>query len=579
MACPLVGFFMRKVILYILLLCFVMGCSTKYERHAGHFVKKAELAARSDLRAARALLDSVRYPEVLQGSMVARYCLLGGMLSDSLHTPLPFIDDLDRAWYYLDEHGTAGEQIRISRYYGQALMREGLADPALNVFLKMRDISLARKDYTSAAWACSYLGDISHQVADYALSKAYYLKAAAYFQYGKDERLWGLTLKNVGREYAALDSFDLALDYMLRADSVIRMVGDSADWSTIYNGIGNVYAMQNKFDLAKPYFVQSIAYEPDNSAPTYFALGSVYLALDSLEQAAICFREAQAPTSNPDTHTELLYHYSLLEEKKGNIASALSYMRQYVDSSEADVLAMKHANLIQVQTLFDRKQMAQENVLLQKGKILLQRLLIGSLLGVLLVVIGYQHRMNQKNRRIMRQAEELHESRNNLHRQELALKQLAGQLEAHQQYSREQLRQKQREYDQKADEVNRLRELYARQRTVILTDSALYKKIKKLAVSAKADREELLTDKEWNALYRLVDAVCPPLAGVLDAAGITPAEKNYCYLAFFRLDAKQEAILLHVSADTPHKNHTRIRQKLHITGSGASLYDYFMQLS
>ena len=240
---------------------------------------------------------------------------------------------------------------------------------------------------------------------------------------------------------------------------------------------------------------------------------------------------------------------------------------------------MKHANLIQVQTLFDRKQMAQENVLLQKGKILLQRLLIGSLLGVLLVVIGYQHRMNQKNRRIMRQAEELHESRNNLHRQELALKQLAGQLEAHQQYSREQLRQKQREYDQKADEVNRLRELYARQRTVILTDSALYKKIKKLAVSAKADREELLTDKEWNALCRLVDAVCPPLAGVLDAAGITPAEKKYCYLAFFRLEAKQEAVLLHVSADTPHKNHTRIRQKLHITGSGASLYDYFMQLS
>ena len=186
--------------------------------------------------------------------------------------------------------------------------------------------------------------------------------------------------------------------------------------------------------------------------------------------------------------------------------------------------------------------------------------------------------MNQKNLRIMRQATELYESRNNLHRQELALKQLAGQLEAHQQYSREQLMQKQREYEQKADEVIRLRELYTRQRTVVLTDSALYKKIKKLATSAKVGREELLADKEWNALYRLVDSVCPPLSGVLDAAGITPTEKKYCYLAFFRLDAKQEAILLHVSADTPHKNHTRIRQKLHIAGSGGTLYDYFMQL-
>ena len=82
-----------------------MGCSTKYERIAGHFVEKAEQTAKSDLRVAYALLDSVRYPEVLQEDMVARYCLLGGMLSDSLHTPLPFIDDLDRAWYYLNEHG------------------------------------------------------------------------------------------------------------------------------------------------------------------------------------------------------------------------------------------------------------------------------------------------------------------------------------------------------------------------------------------------------------------------------------------------------------------------------------------
>ena len=119
----------------------------------------------------------------------------------------------------------------------------------------------------------------------------------------------------------------------------------------------------------------------------------------------------------------------------------------------------------------------------------------------------------------MRQAEALYESQNNLHRQELALKRLAGQLEAHQQYSREQLMQKQREYDKKADEVSRLREWYTRQRTAILTDSALYKKIKKLAASTKAGQEELLTGKEWNAVYRLVDAVCPPLSGVLDAAG------------------------------------------------------------
>ena len=151
-------------------------------------------------------------------------------------------------------------------------------------------------------------------------------------------------------------------------------------------------------------------------------------------------------------------------------------------------MAMKHMNLIQAQKLLERKKMAKEKGEIQKGKIIKRRKLIGAVLGILLIIVFYQHRMNQKNLRIMRQATELYESRNNLHRQELALKQLAGQLEAHQQYSREQLMQKQREYEQKADEVIRLRELYTRQRTVVLTDSALYKKIKKLATSAKVGR-------------------------------------------------------------------------------------------
>lgn len=56
---------------------------------------------------------------------------------------------------------------------------------------------------------------------------------------------------------------------------------------------------------------------------------------------------------------------SELEEKKGNINQALAYMRQYADSTEADILARKEINLQEVETLFDRKQMMYENKRLQ----------------------------------------------------------------------------------------------------------------------------------------------------------------------------------------------------------------------
>ena len=569
----------RTLGLYILLLCTCVSCINKKQRAATRVLDVAEPLAATHPEAAYALLDSIDNLVIMDGKNLLRYCFLSGWLSDSIHTPLPHIDDLERAKYHLDRHGTLPEQIQMTIYYGRALAAEGLSEPASKVYLEALDKSLTLNNYSRAASICLALGDISWSMADYALSKEYYQQAASYFLQSGDKRAWGMTLKNIGREYAALDSFDLALTSMLRADSIIQLVGDSADLSIIYNGIGNIHAMQGEYDLAKPYFLQSIALDSTNAVPTYFALGSVYLEIDSLPQAAVCFHKAQGPTHNPDTHTELLYHYSLLEEKKGNIEEALSYMRQYVDSSEADIMKMKHTNLVGAKTQFDRRLLLKEKFHDHQTIKLFRRLFFGALLMASIIIGLYQHRINRKNKHIFQQAEELQVQKNNLRQQQMELKQLAQQLSEHQQWSTEQLQQKQQAYNEKEEEIARLRMQYDQQRKRLLTGSAIYKKIKKLATATKASDKELLTPKEWSAIYTLInDAVCPQLPNLLERANITQAEEQYCYLAFFGLDAKQEALLLHVSADTPHKYHTRIRRKLNLIDSGKSFYDHFMQL-
>ena len=249
---------------------------------------------------------------------------------------------------------------------------------------------------------------------------------------------------------AAMDSMQIAFVYMHQADSVLCALGDSSDLSTLYNNWGNIYAMQGELDIAKAYLQKSIAYCPEEAVPTYFALGGIYLEIDSIEQAEQYFEKAKGPTENPYTHTELFYHLSELEEKKGNINQALAYMRQYADSTEADILARKEINLQEVETLFDRKQMMYENAKLHQKSKSIRSYLIGSLFLLLLLSVFYVYRLGRKNRRIIQLTDELQEQKSHLLEQQMALDSLSCQLKAAQQDNQEELRQKQSEYDQES---------------------------------------------------------------------------------------------------------------------------------
>ncbi|WP_338578747.1 hypothetical protein NEE14_014555 [Parabacteroides sp. AD58] len=562
--------------LLIIALGWIMqGCTNETDRNAIRQMEQAAPLMQSDPEAAHVLLaDSVAHPELLSPEVNARWCLMLCQLADSIGTPLPLMDDLDRARYYWERKGNSHKQALANYYLGRKLKEEKLIKPALKILLDAVKFCSEGNDIELLGFIYTYIAELYYEQYDFQLAKDKFLEAASYFEKAGNKRSKAFAKVNAAHMYAAMDSMQIAFAYMHQADSVLCALGDSSDLSTLYNNWGNIYAMQGELDIAKAYLQKSIAYCPEESAHTYSALGRLSLETDSIEQAEQYFEKAKGPTENPYTHTELYYHLSELEEKKGNINQALAYMRQYVDSTNADILARKETNLQEVETLFDRKQMMHENAKLHQKSKSIRSYLIGSLFLLLLLSVFYVYRLGRKNRRIIQLTDELQEQKSHLLEQQMALDSLSCQLKAVQQDNQEELRQKQSEYNQKAQEVELLKQQYIQQRQYLLQESTIYKKIQKSVSTPNPDHKELLTDKDWKAIYKCIDTMYPSLSERLVLAGITPTEKKYCYLSFFQLDSKQEAFLLNVNIDTPYKNRTRIRQKLKITGSEEKLYEH-----
>ena len=553
----------------------MQGCTNEADRNAIWQMEQAAPLMQSDPEAAHVLLaDSVAHPELLSPEVNARWCLMLCQLADSIGTPLPLMDDLDRARYYWERKGSPHDQALADYYLGRALIEEGLWKQSLTMLLKAGKLSLQSNDINLSGYITSNTGMVYYNQADFLLAKDKFLEAASYFEKAGNKRSYVFALVNTAHMYTAMDSTQAAFSYMHKANSLSWALSDSSDLSAFYNNYGNIYASFGDWTTAKKYFSQSIAYSPEEAAHTYSALGGIYLETDSLEQAERCFEKAKGVTDNPYTHVELFHHLAELEEKKGNLSQALSLIKQYVDSTETEIQRTKETNLAKAETLFNRKEMLHENFKLRKERENIFSYLVGTVFVLLLLSVFYVYRLGRKNRRIIQLTDELQEQKSHLLEQQMALDSLSHQLKAAQQDNQEELRQKQSEYDQKAQEVELLKQQYLQQRQYLLRESTIYKKIQKLVSTPNPDHKELLTDKDWKAIYKCIDTMYPSLSERLVLAGITPTEKKYCYLSFFQLDSKQEAFLLNVNIDTPYKNRTRIRQKLKITGSEEKLYEH-----
>ena len=551
------------------------GCTNEADRNAIRQMEQAAPLMQSDPEAAHVLLtDSVAHPELLSPEVNASWCLMLCQLADSIGTPLPYVPQMERAYRYMKRHGTIDEQLQTALYLGRTYMDDLGQEAALRTYTEALQQSILENKPNQSGYISSYMGDVYEFQGLFSQAVEKYLTASRYFQQAENHRSQAFAFRDVSRNYTFMDSLDIALKYMLRADSMITIWGDSLAKSEILNGLGNIYKEKGAYCLAEKYLEQAINFDTTEVTADYLALADLYLTQNKLDQARSSLNKIKSSSYNKDVFIDKFYLWFVLEKEEGHLQLALEALEQYVDTSYSFLDAR---NKVQIQGLEDKyayTRVLSENMHLQEVRSDQFKLLVIALLIILCMALAYRLLIVRKNLKIAQQADELQEQKSHLLEQQMALDSLSCQLKAVQQDNQEELRQKQSEYDQKAQEVEMLKQQYIQQRQYLLQESTIYKKIQKSVSTPNPDHKELLTDKDWKALYKCIDTMYPSLSERLVLAGITPTEKKYCYLSFFQLDSKQEAFLLNVNIDTPYKNRTRIRQKLKITGSEEKLYEH-----
>ena len=137
----------------------MQGCTNEADRNAIRQMEQAAPLMQSDPEAAHVLLaDSVAHPELLSPEVNARWCLMLCQLADSIGTPLPLMDDLDRARYYWERKGSPHDQTLADYYLGRALMEEGLWKQSLTMLLKAGKLSLQSNDINLSGYITSNTG-------------------------------------------------------------------------------------------------------------------------------------------------------------------------------------------------------------------------------------------------------------------------------------------------------------------------------------------------------------------------------------------------------------------------------------
>ncbi|WP_103982919.1 tetratricopeptide repeat protein [Parabacteroides chinchillae] len=558
-------------ILLLTLLLFSAGC--KDETAAKKIIIQAESLYKSDPDSAYALLNTIELPDLLSEKLLARWCMIYGQVADTLGEEMPYTTQLTRALSYYKKHGTRKQQAEIGLYLGRSYVEDKEYEDAMKAYIPALEMALRAKDYNQAGYICSYMGDLYDLKGTYSLGKDKYEEASYYFAKAGNKRSQAFALRDVGCMYAFSDSCMLALNYLLKADTIVRNLNDTAAISAISNGLGNVYGMLGDLELAEKYLMQAIRLDSVDNAPNYLSLASLYREEGNYEKAREYLKKAEIPTLNKYTPIGIYYQYYLVEKADNCPEKALAYLEKHYEVTDSAESIQEKMNIYKVEKEYNHLKISMENMNLRSEK---QRLFILVILFVLFSLCSlfiYYIRINQKNRKLNKQQLDLQQKDIILLRlkEDLQFKQ----KELHKIITNRQTKENSNlelKYKQKQNEIETLTQRIELQQEELLFSSSIGKKILKLSKGVCPGKDKSpLTEKDWQAIFSIVDEIYPSVKDHLSNVNITDSERNYSYLSIFRLDTNGEAILLHINPESVSKRRQRVRRALGIIGQNLDL--------
>lgn len=562
---------MRKSIAIIITSILVLSGCNKQQSVSDRLLNEVGKAIAINPDSASNLLKSISSPEKLDDKTFARWCMLSGKITDEIFTTILPTYQLERAYDWYSSHGSPDEQVQILIYLGRSYFADGDYDKAMSIYTNALDIAEKNKFNNLIGYIYDYIGDLYREKFMRTEAIKRYEAAAECFKKENNTDSYACALRDVGREYAEMDSLSHALHILIVADSVANKTKNIEVTASINNALGNIYAMQNKYDKAEKYLLKALLTGREKM-PDYVALIDLYTTSGSINKAKELL--SKIPQDNPQYTCSIKYLYYQIYNAEENYKEALVNLEEYVNMVDSIVYADSQSKILDIESKYNHLKISKE---VDRLKIKQQSYIIISIICIitlLLITIGYLLYRKKAKEKIQRQRDELYLIKTNLLNVSLELEKKKRLLDT--------FKEKNEYYNKMQEEIILLTANYKELQNKSLENSPLFKELTHLTTQNKPrNNKSLITDEQWKLitdeithiypnLHRYIYSLCPDLQ---------IQDFMYCCLYMYGFDTNAEAQLINITVDSVIKKRLRLRQKLGITlpNNNTTLREYLIE--
>lgn len=562
---------MRKSIAIIITSILVLSGCNKQQSVSDRLLNEVEKAIAINPDSASNLLKSISSPEKLDDKAFARWCMLSGKITDEIFNSILPTYQLERAYDWYSSHGSPDEQVQILIYLGCSYFADGDYDKAMSIYTNALDIAEKNKLNNLIGYTYDYIGDLYRE--KFMLTEAIkkYETAAECFKKENNTDSYACALKNIGREYACIDSLSCAIEILTIADSVAANTKDIEVTASINNALGNIYVMREEYDKAEKYFLKALSTGKEKM-PDYVALIDLYTTTDSIDKAKELL--SKIPQDAPQYTYSINYLYYQIHNAERDYKEALAYLEEYVDMVDSIVYADSQSKILNIESKYNHLKISQE---VDRLKIKQQSYIIFSVICIsclLLIMIVYLLYRKQAKEKIHRQQDELNRIKTDLTYVSLELEEKKKLLDT--------FKEKDDNYNKIEKEIALLTSNYKELQHKSLENSPTFKELVRLAKQNKPRNDKpLITDKQWELIADEITYIYPNLSKYLYSLCPNLPEQDflYCCLCMCGFDTNTEAKLLNIASDSVRKKRFRLREKLNIAllNDNTTLYEYLIE--
>ena len=554
---------MKNIFLLILLpVCLFFSCGGN--RTASEMMDRAEMLLDTSPDSAYTLLNNIETPDKLNERQFARWCMLYCRTADKLLKNMAYTIQLHRAQKWYKRYGTAEQQAWIGLYLGRSFVEDKLFIPASDAYSDALELAKEKQLYNVAGYICSYMADLYEYTGQVSEERRKYEEAAGFFKKARNERSYAFALRDVSKTWVFDDSTSLALALMLKADSIVTGMNDSVGMASITNGLGNIYATMGETENAKSCYQRSFSYDTTDLSPHYLALSQLYYNNGILDSARYYLEKVDCSIENLYILSDQLYMGYLIEKEANDIPKAFQYLEQCYEAKDSLYDTQMQVDIIDAEKRHNLFSVVREN---RKLYILLYRSITVAVVFCLFVGLFFQY----KDRKRL----------DNLHRQQLLLDEKEWLLTD----LKVKIKEKEKIVLTSDEEMKHLKEQAwkARKEIVLLKcdklrHSFLSQGLKERGQAGKNNETQKLVEQDWGNIRKLVDDACPDWLAAIEetVGGLSHADTETCYLSFFELSLKAEALLLELNVDSANKRRLRTRQRLNIVNKEMNICEFII---